>query len=111
MLSEIRDELLKTPPVDAISVSNYIVQLAAILGNIHDEIARHEGAYIHTLASLIRDDSSLSGSKAKIMAMDTEAYHSFQAAKRASELCSELIAGLKYRSRALQREWGDSKHQ
>jgi hypothetical protein len=111
MLGAIRQELLDHSPADALTTSEYIVRLAALLGNIHDEMDRAEGLYIGHYHSIIEAQPKMASDKQKILAMDSEHYRDFQRAKRLSELVLEMIGGLKYRSRALTGEWRESHQQ
>lgn len=108
MISEMRTEMLESPPADALTTSDSIVKLTALMGNIHDEIGRWERLYHHIYHELIDLNQKMAADKIDILAKDTDEYANLQSAKRLSELCDSMIQGLKYRARALQGEYKES---
>ena len=110
-LSSLREEFSSSPPADALASSEKIVLLTAILGNIHDAIGYWESLYIENYNEVIQRHEGMAAEKLKILAMNCEQYRELQRAKRASELCLEMIQGLKYRTRALAGEWRESGNQ
>lgn len=111
LINEIRQELMDHPPADALHTSDRIVQLAALLGNVNDEIGKWESEYIHGYNLMLSQNPKMAVEKVKIMAMDTPAYRGLQEAKRYSELVLELVGALKYRARALTGEYRESINQ
>jgi hypothetical protein len=76
--------------------------LAALLGNILDEITEADMAYNVLLKHL---ESEEKANRARIRAENTEEYRRKRVARDTRELADELIAALKYASRSLTEEF------
>jgi hypothetical protein len=77
--------------------------LAALLGNILDEITEADMAYNDVLLKHLESEEK--ANRARIRAENTEAYRRKRVARDTRELADELIAALKYASRSLTEEF------
>ena len=83
--------------------------LAALVGNINDEILSRETAYNQVYLDLIDSEDKLN--RAKIKAQLTPEYQSWKEATNTKELNTELMRSLKYYLQAKREEWGTLKYQ
>ncbi len=83
-----------------------LTKLAALIGNVNDEIRKRDIAYQYKLLEMLAGKSVAA---AKIHAQTSDEYVLMREARDMKELALELIRSLKYFLKAKQEEWSVSK--
>jgi hypothetical protein len=108
MLIEAQNEIAKGDLLEG-RASEILNNLAALVGNINDEILKRETEYNKKLLEIYDTEEKVS--RAKIVAQLTPEYQSFKEATNVKELNTELMRSLKYYLQAKREEWGTLKYQ
>ena len=108
MLLEAQNEIAKGDLLEG-RAAELLNHLAALSGNINDEILQREVEYNKALLDLL--DREEKAGRAKILAQLTPEYQAWKEAVNARELNTELIRSLKYYLQAKREEWGTTRYQ
>ena len=103
IINEYRDEIYTSGELWMPKATQYMVELSALMGNISEEIATKERAYMVKLNSII-EDKDMSVARAEILAKTSDEYYEYKIAKDYNIVVLEMIRALKYRCRALANE-------
>lgn len=107
-VSDIQNELLAGNLTPA-RASEMLVELAAIFGNINDEIRVRDVEYNKTLLQYLESEEK--ANRAKIKAETTPEYIAKRTARDTKDLALELIRSLKYYLKSAEDEFGVGKFQ
>ncbi|MCR4341903.1 MAG: hypothetical protein NUW01_18660 [Gemmatimonadaceae bacterium] len=102
-------EIQDTPDLLPERAAELLLQLAALVGNIADEIRDADSEYAVTLLHFL--DSEQKANRARIRAEISPEFRRKQEARDTKELVTELCRSLKYFLKAKQDEYYMSRHQ
>jgi len=102
LVREMQVEVRDTPDLLPDRAAELVTKLAALLGNINDEIREADAEYASGLLALLESEEA--ASRAKIRAETTPAYARKREARDTKELAVELVRSLKYFLRSKEEE-------
>lgn len=102
MVREMQLEIRDTSDLQPDRASALMNRLAALMGNINDEIREADVVYAHVLLGCLETEEA--ASRAKIRAETTPAYSRKREARDTKELTIELVRSLKYFLRSKEEE-------
>lgn len=108
LVRTIQVEVRDTSDLQPDRAAELLNQLAALIGNVLDEIREADLAYAEVLLKCL--DSDEAANRAKIRAETTPEYQRKRAARDLKELSTELIRSLKYFLKSKQDEYQMSRH-
>ncbi len=102
-------EIRETADLQPERAAELLNRLAALLGNINDELREADAAFAVVLLGYLESEEA--ASRAKIRAEITPEYQRKREARDTKELAIELARSLKYFLKAKQDEYQMAKHQ
>lgn len=109
LVREMQKEIRDTDDLQPDRASECLNKLAALLGNINEEIRESDMAFNVELLKCL--ESSEAANRAKIRAQTTPEYLRMREAKDTKDLALEMIRALKYYLKAKQDEYFAARHQ
>lgn len=109
LIHAIQKEVLKSEELAPDRAAELLAQLAALYGNVNDEIREAEFSYNLVLLDFF--DKEKTANRAKIKAETTEEYLRMKQARDTKDLIKYLAGGLKYFLRAKEEEMRASQYQ
>lgn len=109
LVREVQIEVRDTPDLQPDRAAALLNRLAALIGNVNDEIRACDAAYAEVLLGCL--DSDEAANRAKIRAETTPAYQRKREARDTKELAVELARSLKFFLRSKAEELQLSRHQ
>ncbi len=101
-------EIRETADLQPERAAELLNRLAALLGNINDEVREADAAFAAVLLAFLESEEA--ASRAKIRAEITPEYRRKRESRDTKELCLELVRSLKYFLKSKEEEWHVSRH-